>query len=65
MAVGEAGERSYRVRALECSCGKHLEADNDEELFQRAREHVDMDHSEMQLSDEKVRHIVEQGSYEK
>ena len=53
------------MRALECSCGKHLEADNDEELFQRAREHVDTDHSEMQLSDEKLRHIVEQGSYEK
>jgi hypothetical protein len=31
------------VRALDCSCGQHLEADNDEELFKRAREHVDTD----------------------
>jgi predicted small metal-binding protein len=46
------------VRALDCSCGQHLEADNDEELFKRAREHVDTDHPEMELSDEKVRHIV-------
>jgi hypothetical protein len=40
------------VRALDCSCGQHLEADNDEELFKRAR-------------DEKVRHIVDRGAYEK
>jgi predicted small metal-binding protein len=53
------------VRALDCSCGQHLEADNDEELFKRAREHVDTDHPEMELSDEKVRHIVERGAYEK
>jgi predicted small metal-binding protein len=46
------------VRALDCSCGQHLEADNDKELFKRAREHVDTDHPEMELSDEKVRHIV-------
>ena len=53
------------VRALDCSCGQHLEADNDKELFKRAREHVDTDHPEMRLSDEKVRHIVDRGAYEK
>ena len=50
------------MRALDCSCGQHLEADNDEELFERAREHVDTDHPEMELSDEKVRHIVDRGA---
>jgi predicted small metal-binding protein len=40
------------MRALDCDCGQHLEAANDEELFERAREHVDRDHPEMQLSDE-------------
>jgi len=53
------------VRALDCSCSQHLEADNDEELFKRAREHVDTDHPEMELSDEKVHHIVDRGAYEK
>jgi predicted small metal-binding protein len=53
------------VRALDCSCGQHLEADNDKELFKRAREHVDADHPGMELSDEKVRHIVDRGAYEK
>ncbi len=30
------------MRALDCECGQHLEAD-DGELFERAREHVDRD----------------------
>ena len=53
------------MRALDCSCGQHLEADNDEELFERAREHVDTDQAEMELSDEKVRQIVDREAYEK
>jgi len=53
------------VRALDCSCGQHLEADNDEKLFKRARKNVDTDHPEMELSDEKVRRIVDRGAYEK
>ncbi len=53
------------MRALDCSCGQQLEADNDEELFERAREHVDADHPKMELSDEKVRHIADRGAYEK
>jgi len=53
------------MRALDCDCGQHLEAANDEELFERAREHVDRDHPDMGLSDEQVRGIVEQGAYDK
>jgi predicted small metal-binding protein len=53
------------VRALDCECGRHLEAGDDQELFERAREHVDKDHPEMGLSDEQVRGIVEQGAYDK
>jgi predicted small metal-binding protein len=53
------------MRALDCDCGQHLEAANDEELFELAREHVDRDHPEMQLSDEQVRGIVADGAYDK
>lgn len=53
------------MRALDCSCGQHLEADNDEELFERARKHVDVDHPEMELSDEKQHNSVDRGAYEK
>lgn len=53
------------MRALDCECGQHLEAGNNEELFERARAHVDRDHPEMQLSDEQVRGIVSGGAYDK
>ena len=53
------------MRALDCECGQHLEAANDEELFERAREHVDRDHPDMDLSEEQIRGIVEQGAYAK
>ena len=53
------------MRALDCECDKHLEAADDEELYQQARDHVDRDHPEMQLSDERVHGIVAEGAYDK
>ena len=53
------------MRTLDCDCGRHLEVAHDEELFGRAREHVDRDHPDRGLSDEQVRAIVEQGAYDK
>ena len=53
------------MRALDCQCGKYLEANNDGELYGQAREHVDRDHPEMQLSDGQVQGIVAQGAYDK
>ncbi len=53
------------VRALYCECGQHLEAANDNDLFQQAREHVDRDHPEMELGDTQPREIVTQGAYDK
>lgn len=58
-------EVKAHMRALDCECGWHLEAESDERLLERAREHVDADHSEMGLSDEQVRGIVADGAYEK
>lgn len=53
------------MRALDCECGQHLQAENDEALYERAREHVERDHPEMGLSNEQVRGIVEQGAYDR
>jgi len=53
------------MRALDCECGQHLELANDEEQFERAREHVDRIHPEMQLNAEQVRGIVADGVYDK
>jgi hypothetical protein len=32
------------MRAFDCQCGEHMEAQNDEKLFQEARRHSDEDH---------------------
>lgn len=53
------------MRALDCECGRRLEAASDEELYTQARAHVDQDHPEMQLSDEQVRGLVSEGAYDR
>ena len=53
------------MRALDCDCGQHLEADNDEGLFDRAQEHINRDHPNMQLTDEQVRQLLAERAYDK
>ena len=53
------------MRALDCDCGRHLEAADDEKLFDKAKEHVTRDYPEMQLGDEQVREIVAEKAYDK
>jgi predicted small metal-binding protein len=51
------------MRAIDCPCGHHLEAADDEELFRLAREHVDRDHPEMQRTDDEIRERVAADAY--
>jgi hypothetical protein len=51
-------------RALDCFCGVYLEGDDDEELLNWARAHVQRRHSDMELTDEQVRQIVVEGAYD-
>jgi hypothetical protein len=60
-ALGFAHDTS--IRAIECPCGHHLEAADDDELFGLAREHVDRDHPEMERSDEQLRERVAADAY--
>ena len=53
------------MRTLDCDCGRHLEAINDQKLFDKAQEHMSQDHPEMQLSAEQVREIVAEKAYDK
>jgi predicted small metal-binding protein len=53
------------MRALDCQCGRHLEANDDDELYGQVREHVDRDHPDMELGDEQVRGLVAAGAYDK
>jgi predicted small metal-binding protein len=52
------------MRAIDCPCGHHLEAETDDELFRLAREHVDRDHPEMQRTDEQIWQRVKDDAYE-
>jgi predicted small metal-binding protein len=54
------------MRAMECPLeGHHLEADNDEELFEVTRKHADEIHPEQGFTDEQLRSIIEENVYEK
>ncbi len=53
------------MRALDCDCGQHLEASDDQKLFDEAQKHMNRDHPEMQFSAERVREIVTEKAYEK
>jgi predicted small metal-binding protein len=43
------------MRAIDCPCGHYIEAPDDEELIRLAREHIEMDHPEMERPDEQIR----------
>jgi predicted small metal-binding protein len=51
-------------RALDCFCGQYLEGDNDEELLNWTRAHVQRKHSDMDLTDEQIQQIVAEGGYD-
>lgn len=52
------------MRAIDCPCGHRLEAEDDEELFKKAREHVDQDHPEMERTDQQLRERVAADAYD-
>ena len=52
------------MRVIDCDCGHTLQAANDDELFRAARQHVDQDHPDMNLSDDDVRGLVADKAYE-
>jgi hypothetical protein len=52
------------MRAIDCPCGHHFEAKDDEQLFRLCRDHVDRDHPEMERSDEQLRERVAADGYE-
>ena len=52
------------MRAIDCPCGHHFEAADDEELFQLCREHVTRDHPEMQRTDEQIRERIAADAYD-
>jgi predicted small metal-binding protein len=52
------------MRAIDCPCGHHFEAADDEELFRLCREHVTREHPDMQRTDEQIRERITADAYE-
>ena len=50
--------------AIDCPCGHHFEAEDEEELFRLCREHVDSDHPEMERTDDQIRERIRGDAYQ-
>jgi predicted small metal-binding protein len=53
-----------KMRAIDCPCGHHFEAESDDELFRLCREHSDSEHPEMQRSDDQIRERIGADAYD-
>ena len=51
------------MRVIDCECGHTLQAANDEDLLKVARQHVDEQYSDMDMSDEQLRGLIEEKAY--
>jgi predicted small metal-binding protein len=52
------------MRAMDCECGHHLEAEDDEGLVAAGRAHVAEVHPDMNLSDDDLRQLVSAQAYD-
>jgi predicted small metal-binding protein len=52
------------MRAIECPCGHHLEAPDDEALFHAARDHIEQHHPDMERSDDQIRERIAADAYD-
>ena len=52
------------MRAIDCPCGHHLQAVDDEELFRLRREHINGEHPEMQRTDAQIRERIAADAYD-
>ena len=52
------------MRVIDCSCGKTLQAANDEDLAEAVRSHAAEEHSDMELSEDQAREMVASQAYD-
>jgi predicted small metal-binding protein len=52
------------MRAMDCECGHHLEAEDDEGLLAAGRAHVAEVHSDMNISDDDLRQLIKAQAYD-
>ena len=50
--------KEMSMRVADCPlCGQKLEAENDDELFQKGRAHADEKHADQNITDEQIRQV--------
>jgi predicted small metal-binding protein len=52
------------MRVLDCTCGRTLQAANDDDLAKAVLEHVAEDHPELDMSDDDARAFVSAKAYD-
>jgi predicted small metal-binding protein len=52
------------MRKLDCQCGHTVEGDNDEELFQRGKQHVAEVHPGENITDDQLRQLIATQAYD-
>ena len=52
------------MRAYDCSCGEYIEADNDQKLFDKLKDHTQRDHPDEDYPDSRLREMRDQGAYD-
>jgi predicted small metal-binding protein len=53
------------MRVVECNiCGELVSASDDGELVAVVRHHMDAQHGDLDVGDDRVRELVEQGAYD-
>jgi predicted small metal-binding protein len=52
------------VRKLDCQCGYTVEAGNDEELFERGKQHVAEVHPDENITDDQLRQLISTQAYD-
>ncbi len=51
-------------RAMDCQCGHHVEARDDEELYEKVKQHVDDEHHDLRLTNEQIRELIRTKAYD-
>ena len=52
------------MRALDCPCGEHIEAESDDALLPKVKQHIERDHPDMHMDEEQTRKFVSDRSHE-
>lgn len=46
------------MRGIDCTCGHHLTAEDDEALFPKAKDHMTSVHPDMAMTDDQIRQFI-------